>query len=156
MIAPPTQTSLWQNRLGLGIPVVGVLLAAWVTAGRFLFGVGGSLTPAYSLIGLTVVVLYVFIGRALRRTARTGRSTRPAVFGTLGASVGCGILLGLMIPDVTPGGLQTILTRAAEPGLGIVVGIANPLGVVMVATAIFSLVLANGDAIGRWDRDPLE
>ncbi|GAB3123242.1 hypothetical protein [Glaciibacter psychrotolerans] len=144
----PTRRATQQRRLGAGIIVVGVLLGAWITFGRFLFGVGGSLTAVYALIGLTVVVLYLFIGLALRRTARNDHPTRPTVFGTLGASVGCGILLGLMIPDATPDGLQTILTGGEEPGLGIVVGVANPLGIILIALAIVSLWIANLDARG--------
>lgn len=139
------------RRLAISAIIGGVILAAWITGGRFLFGVGGSLTPAYALGGLLVVVLYLCVGRAILRTIRNSRRTRPAVIGTLAASVGCGILLGLMIPDATPTGLQTILTGAAEPGLGIAIGISNPLAVVMLVLAIFSLVLANGDATGRWD-----
>ena len=140
-----------QRRLGIGAIAAGALLAIWITGGRFLFGVGGSNTPAYALGSLLVVVLYLYVGRAILRTIRNARRTRPAVIGTLAASVGCGVLLGLMIPDATPSGLQTILTGAAEPGLGIAIGISNPLAVVMLVLAIFSLVLANGDATGRWD-----
>jgi hypothetical protein len=61
----------------------------------------------------------------------------------------CGILLGLMIPDVTALGLQTILTGPHEPGLGIAIGVANPLGIIMLLTGIIALVLARGDAKGR-------
>jgi hypothetical protein len=56
-----------------------------------------------------------------------------------------------MIPDVTAHGLQTILTGSAEPGLGIAIGFANPLGVLMLVFAVAALILARGDAVGRAD-----
>lgn len=68
------------------------------------------------------------------------------------ASWACGILLGLTIPDATEQGLQTILTGAEEPGLSIAIGIANPLGIIMLVTGIVALVLARGDAKGRAHR----
>ncbi|UUT35373.1 hypothetical protein [Microbacterium elymi] len=61
-----------------------------------------------------------------------------------------------MIPDVTPDGLQTILTGAAEPGRGIAIGFANPLGVIMLVLAVIALVLATGDAKGRADAPRVE
>ena len=59
------------------------------------------------------------------------------------------VILGLLIPDVTADGLQTILTRGAEPGLGIAIGFANPFGVVMIVFGIVAAALAHGDAAGR-------
>ena len=85
---PATETSstrdtTTQRRLGISAIIAGVLLAAWITGGRFLFGVGGSLTPAYALGSLIVVALYIYVGRAILRTIRNSRNTRPAVIGTL-------------------------------------------------------------------------
>src|SRR5690554_86821 len=129
---------------------VGFLLAACVGVGRVLFGVAGQLTQLYTFtLGLFIFLLHAFIVEAMLRAAQHGYRTRPAPRAMLIASWACGILLGLMIPDATPLGLQTILTGASEPGLSIAIGVANPLGVIMVVTGIVALVLARGDAKGR-------
>lgn len=130
--------------------VGGLVLAAWVSFGRYLFGVGGELTPWFVVgIGVPIAALYLFSGRAIMRTARFGRRTRPSTVVMLAVSAACGILLGFMIPDITPAGLQTIVSGAEEPGLSIAVGVANPLGVICLAAAIAALVLAHGDTKER-------
>jgi hypothetical protein len=135
---------------GVLVAIGGLVLAGWVTLGRVLFGVAGELTQLYVFtLGLVIVVLNAFVAEGLARTADNGYRTRPATIGMLLASWACGILLGLMIPDVTPLGLQTILTGPHEPGLGIAIGIANPLGIVMLVTVIVALGLARGDAKGK-------
>ena len=122
---------------GWSIGAIGVVLAAWVAFGRMLFGVAGSLTPVYALtLGVVIAALHVFVALASLRTAQRGFRHRPATIGTLCASWACAALLGLLIPDLTADGLQTILTRGAEPGLGIAIGFANPLGVITIALAI--------------------
>jgi hypothetical protein len=132
------------------VAFAGLLLAAWIAVGRLLFGVAGELTQVYTFtLGLVIVVLHAFIAEALARTAQNGYRTRPATIGMLGASWALGIVLGLMIPDVTPLGLQTILTGPNEPGLSIAVGVANPLGIIMLVTASVALGLARGDAKGK-------
>ncbi|WP_051191861.1 hypothetical protein [Microbacterium luticocti] len=137
--------------------VVGVVLAAWIAFGRALFGVAGSLTPVYALtLGLIYLLLHIFIAQALVRTARRGLRVRRATVGTLCTSWGCAVLLGLLIPDVTASGLQTIVSGASEPALGIAIGFANPAGVVMLVFAVIALVLARGDALGRADAPPEE
>lgn len=145
----PAPSAARSGAFGVVVACGGVLLAAWIVGGRCLFGVAGSLTVTYALtIGVLLVVLHFFVGRAILRTARRGHRTRPATVGTVVAAWGCGILLGLMIPDVTPGGLQTILTGGSEPGLGIVIGLSNPLGIVMFVMSITALVLATVDSKG--------
>lgn len=131
-----------------GVPVVGVALALWIVAGRFLFGIGGQLAFAYLLIGIIIVILHVFIGRAMARARARGFSLRPATRGTLIAAWGLGVLLGLTIPDLTPDGLQTILTGARQPWLEAAIGVANPAGILTIAFTIITLVLANQDAQG--------
>lgn len=138
------------GRTGVGVIVAGIAVAGWISFGRHLFGVGGDLTIAYAAtLGLTFAVLLVLTGLAVRRTARRGFDTRALTQAMLIASGVCGLLLGLTIPDSTPQGLQTIISGPAEPALGIAIGIANPLGVVGIATAIIALVLAIGDSRGR-------
>lgn len=133
---------------GAAVLLIGVALAAWIVFGRFLFGIGGELTLAYGLIGALVAVLHVFIGRALARTAARGFPTRGATRGTLIAAWGCGVLLGLTIPDLTRRGLQTIISGDTEPGLGVAIGVANPAGIIMTALTIIALVLATQDSRG--------
>jgi hypothetical protein len=135
---------------GVLVACGGVVLAAWIVGGRHLFGVGGELTPVFAgTIGLALVALHFFAGRAIARTARRGRRTRPATVATLAVAWGCGILLGFTIPDITAHGLQTILSTLVGPGsLDLVVGLSNPLGIIMLATSIAALVLASGDASG--------
>lgn len=132
------------------VALVGLAIAAWVSIGRLFFGVAGELTQVYTFtLGLVIVVLHLFVAEALARTAQHGHRTRPATVAMLVVSWVCGILLGLMIPDVTVLGLQTILTGPHEPALGIAIGVANPLGIIMLLTGIIALVLARGDAKGR-------
>ncbi|MEO7122193.1 MAG: hypothetical protein ABI400_03565 [Lacisediminihabitans sp.] len=134
---------------GIVIVAAGVLLASWIGFGRFLFGVGGSLTATYALtLGVAVVVLHFFIGRGVFRAVRCGYRVRTATIGTTIAAWGCGVLLGMMIPDVTATGLQTILTRGTEPGLGLVIGLSNPLGSIMLIMSVTAVVLATIDSRG--------
>ena len=135
---------------GILVALAGLVLAAWVVGGRALFGIAGELTQLYAFtLGLVIIVLHAFIAEALVRTAHHGHRTRATTIGMLIASWGCGILLGLMIPDMTELGLQTILTGPEEPALGIVIGVANPLGIIMLVTAIVALGSARGDAKGK-------
>ncbi|QAY61914.1 hypothetical protein ET475_15825 [Microbacterium protaetiae] len=142
---------------GVVVGAVGIVLAAWIAFGRALFGVAGSLTPVYALtLGIVVVVLHLFIAQGFIRTAQRGFGHRTATYGTLFASWGCAIALGLLIPDITADGLQTILTGTGEPGRGIAIGFANPIGIIMIVFAAIALVLARGDALGRADAPPEE
>ncbi|MEJ1089598.1 hypothetical protein WDU99_14870 [Microbacterium sp. Mu-80] len=142
------QTTRTGTTRGVGVLLVGFAIALWIVFGRFLFGAGGELTVVYLAIGLIVLVLHVFIARALSRTASRGFPVRPATRGTLIAAWGCGILLGLTIPDITAKGMQTIISGAQQPALDVAIGVANPAGIIMMALTIISLVLANQDAQG--------
>jgi len=133
---------------GTAVLLVGLALALWIVAGRFLFGIGGGLTFAYLLIGILIATLHALISRAVRRVGERGFSLRPATRGTLIASWGCGALLGLTIPDLTPDGLQTILTGSTQPWLEVAIGVANPAGILTIAFSIIALVLASQDARG--------
>ncbi|MGV8911148.1 MAG: hypothetical protein ACOH14_00905 [Rhodoglobus sp.] len=138
------------GHLGTAVIVAGIAVAGWISFGRHLFGIGGDLTIAYAAtLGLIFAVLLVLAGLAVRRTSRRGFETRALTHAMLIASGTCGFLLGLTIPDSTPHGLQTIISGPTEPALGIAIGIANPLGVVGIATAVIALVLAVKDSRGR-------
>lgn len=133
---------------GILVFLAGVVLALWIVFGRHLFGMGGDLTPIYLLLGIVIIVLHAFIGQALARTAGRGYSTRRATLVTLVAAWGCGILLGLVIPDVTADGLQTVISGTTEPWRGIAIGLANPAGILTIALTIAALVLAHQDTNG--------
>lgn len=138
-----------------GIVAVGVLVALWVSLGRFLFGVGGLLAPLFLLtLGFAIGVLCVFVALAVVRARRRGLRTGRAAWTLLVVSWLLGVLLGLTIPDITPAGWQTIVSGTAEPGLGLAIGVSNPLGILCVGTAIAALVLANRDARGPRPADP--
>lgn len=143
-----SQTARPGTSRGIGVLLAGVVLALWIVVGRFLFGIGGGLTFAYLLVGILIVILHVYIGRAIARTSARGFTLRPATRGTLIAAWGCGVLLGLTLPDLTPDGLQTILTGARQPGLEVAIGLANPAGILTIAFTIIALVLARQDANG--------
>lgn len=133
---------------GSVVLVVGLVIALWIVAGRFLFGIGGELTLVYLLIGALIATLHAFVARAVMRVREHGFTLRPSTRGILFASWGCGLLLGLTIPDLTPEGLQTILTGATQPWLEVAIGVANPAGILAIAFSITALVLANQDAHG--------
>jgi len=135
---------------GILVLLAGIALAAWVGLGRALFGIAGDLAIVYTLtLGTLIVVLHLLIAWSVVRAARRGYRHRPATIGTLVTSWACGVLLGLLIPDITATGLQTILTRGEEPALGIAIGFANPLGVITLVFAVVAAVAARGDAAGR-------
>lgn len=148
---------------GVVVIVAGIAVAGWISFGRHLFGSGGDLTVPYAAtLGVVFAVLFVVSGVSVRRTARRGFSTRAMTHAQLIASGVCAFLLGLTIPDSTPGGLQTIISGSTEPALGIAIGIANPLGVIGITAAIIALVLAIKDSRGRatliesWDDEEEE
>lgn len=135
----------------------GVIIAAWVTLGRALFGIAGGLTPLYVFtVGIVLVVLALLTADAMMRAARRGFAHRPVTLVMLFGWWGCGLLLGFIIPDVTSAGLQTIATGTTEPGRGIAVGFSNPIGIIMLFGAIAAMLLARGDARGRAHLRPVE
>jgi hypothetical protein len=144
----PVRPSAGALARGVGVFLAGVALALWIVFGRFQFGVGGDLTPIYLLLGILIVVLHAFIGQAFARTATRGYALRRVTPGILIGAWGCGILLGLTIPDVTTDGLQTVITGTVEPWRGIAIGLANPAGIITIALTIAALVLASQDARG--------
>ncbi|MDH6236686.1 hypothetical protein [Cryobacterium sp. CG_9.6] len=128
----------------------GIAVAAWISFGRYLFGIGGDLTIIYATtLGVIFATLLSLTGLAVRRTARRGFENRGVTHAFLIASGVIGLLLGLTLPDSTPRGLQTIITGPTQPALDIAIGIANPLGVIGIATAIIALVLSIRDSRGR-------
>ncbi|UCR89320.1 hypothetical protein [Mycetocola spongiae] len=135
---------------GIIAAIIGILVGAWMTAGRVLFGIDGSLILWFALsLAPVVLVIQVLTGRNIRRTSLRGYRMRPATLATLISSWVLGILFGLMVPEATAEGLHSILGLLAGPvAQEIGIGVCNPLGVISVGISIFSLVLSAGDARG--------
>ncbi|MFT4233304.1 MAG: hypothetical protein QM606_11090 [Leucobacter sp.] len=132
--------------------IVGVALALWMAAGRWAFGIGGSLTWWYlPTIGLLFAWLQLWIARRLRVTRDRGRRTRRRTIVALVLAWLCAVAFGLTVPDLTADGLVSILSLWAGSAFSAEMSIAlcNPLGIIAFALAIAALAFAYADA-----RDP--
>lgn len=127
------------------VVVVGVVMAAWMAAGRWLFGVGGSLTAWYlPAIGLTYALLHWWIAHRIAVAGRRGRRTGRAVWVALALSWACAIGFGLTVPDEVGGELVSILSSAMGSQFSTEMSIAlcNPLGIIAFALAFAALGFA--------------
>lgn len=134
--------------------VVGIAMAAWMVAGRWLFGIGGPLTWWYlPAIGLTYALLSWWIAHRIAVVGRRGRRTGRAVWVALALSWACALGFGLTVPDRVDGELVSILSDAAGSRFSAEMSIAlcNPLGIVAFALAFAALGFAL--AAGREPRD---
>ncbi len=124
------------------VSVIGIILAAWMSAGRWLFGIGGDFTfwfvPA---IGLTYAVLQWWIGHRMDITTRRGKRLKRSAWVTLVLSWVCAIGFGFMVPDRVNGELMSIVSNAAGSQFSAEMSIAlcNPLGIIAFALAFFAL-----------------
>ncbi|WP_246054534.1 hypothetical protein [Klugiella xanthotipulae] len=136
--------------LGAFVMVSGVLLAAWMTAGRALFGAGGDMVAWFAFsLGPVMATLLVVTGWCIRVTARRGFRTRRSTVVSLSITGALGLLFGLTVPDTTDEGLASLLSVWSGPdSLEMSIGLCNPLGTITVALAVFSLVFAVGDSRG--------
>lgn len=133
----------------LVITSIGVILAAWMSLGRWLFGIGGDLTWWYlPTIGLGYVVLSWWIARRMTITRRRGRRTGRAVWVALILSWACAIGFGFTVPDRVSGELVSILSHLAGSAFSAEMSFAlcNPLGIIAFTLAFFALgfAIANG------------
>lgn len=131
------------------VTVVGLVLAVWMSAGRWFFGIGGSLTWWYvPAIGLTYAVLLAWVARRMAITERRGRRLGRSVWVTLILSWVCAIGFGFTVPDNVGGELVSIVSHAAGSQFSAEMSIAlcNPLGIIAFALAFFALgiTIANG------------
>lgn len=132
--------------------IIGVVLAAWMSAGRWLFGLGGSLTWWYvPAIGLTYVLVHMWIAHRLTVTARRGRHTGRATYVSLILSWVSAVGFGLTVPDNVNGTLVSILSSGSgsDFSIGMSIALCNPLGIVAFTIAGIAVAFAYGDA-----RDP--
>ncbi|QZY53185.1 hypothetical protein [Leucobacter tenebrionis] len=138
--------------MGRFIVLVGTILALWMCAGRWLFGIGGSLTWWYApTIGLVFVALHLWlahrVGVTRARGKRTGRSTIVA----LSLAWACAVGFGLTVPDLVGDELVSVLSLAAGSAFSgeMSIALCNPLGILAFALVIASIAFAYADA-----RDP--
>ena len=132
--------------------IIGVILAAWMTLGRWLFGLGGELTLWYlPTIGLVYIAVTIWLARrmavARSRGKRVGRGTIVALV----LSWVCAIGFGLTVPDMVDGQLTSIMSAASGSAFSAEMSIAlcNPLGIIAFTTLGISIAFAYADA-----RDP--
>lgn len=135
---------------------VGVLLAAWMSAGAWALGLGGELMKWYlPTIGLAVAVLAVLAGRNIARTRRNGFRTGRATIVSLALFWATGIGFGLTVPELRDGELTSVLSHLAGPEtLGMSIGICNPLGIVAIVLAGFAVGFSAHDARGPKPEEP--
>lgn len=134
------------------VAVVGGVLALWMAAGRWMFGIGGSLTWWYlPTIGLLFIALNLWLSRRLSITRHHGRRTSRSTIVSLALSWACAIGFGLTVPDLSGGDLVSVLSLAAGSSFSSEMSIAlcNPLGILAFALLVASVAFAYGDA-----RDP--
>jgi len=134
------------------IAIIGGLLALWMSAGRWVFGIGGSLTWWYvPTIGLLYAGLCIWIAARVRITRERGRRTGRSTIVSLVLSWVCAVGFGFAVPDRTEDGLASIIGHLAGSAFGdeMAIALCNPLGIVAFTLAIFALAFAHVDA-----RDP--
>lgn len=134
------------------IAIIGGLLALWMSAGRWAFGIGGSLTWWYvPTIGLVYAGLSIWIAARVRITRGRGRRTGRRTVVALVLSWVCAIGFGFTVPDRAGNELVSVLGRLSGSAFGdeMAIALCNPLGIIAFALAIFALAFAYVDA-----RDP--
>lgn len=134
------------------VAIGGVILALWMSAGHWLFGIGGWLSWWYiATIGLVYAALQLWLAGRLRATRDRGHHTGRATIVALILSWVCAVGFGLTVPNSIDGELVSILSKAAGSSFSSEMSIAlcNPLGIITFALTIASLAFAYADA-----RDP--
>lgn len=130
---------------------ISIVLALWMCAGRWLFGIGGWLTWWYlPTIGLTYVLCHMWVARRMKLAKAKGRSWSRGTIVSLILSWVCAIAFGIMVPDNHNGELITIIDHLG--GIAwreMAIALCNPFGIIAI-TLIGSAV---GFAIAD-SRDP--
>ncbi|ACV08823.1 hypothetical protein [Jonesia denitrificans] len=126
---------------------VGIAMTAWVAGARALWGLPGSHAVTYlGAVGLPILVGHLLLARAQARARRQHTPLRSGVWGTLVGSWVCLFLLGLFLPERVDGHLTHIIVGTQEPARGLLIGFANPLGIIGVALLIAAVIMASLDA----------
>lgn len=127
---------------------LGVLAALWITAGRSLFGAGGSLVPVFAIsFGPALAVLYLlatYYAWQEVKLQRAGVSAGLPLVTALVQVVGwlLAAVFGLLVPDRVDG--VTVSAASALLGhdlVGLSAGFGNTAGILTFAFAIAVLLL---------------
>lgn len=127
--------------------LIGIILAAWMTFGRWMFGAGGPLTWWYLIIGASYVAIHLWVARRMRitqaRGRRTGRSTVVSLILSWISATG----FGLTVPDRVGGELISIVSRFAGSAFSAEMSIAlcNPFGILAFALLFAALGFSMAD-----------
>lgn len=125
--------------------VIGILLAAWMSAGRWLFGAGGELTLWYlPTIGLLYSILAIWQGIKHDRARAAGTRIIPSAYVTLALSWLCAIIFGFTVPDSTAAGLESIISHLAAGdrfAFEMSAALCNPLGIIAFVLLAASLII---------------
>lgn len=131
------------------VTIVGLLLALWMSVGRWAFGVGGGLTWWYvPTIGLVYAAASFWLAHRMSITRARGHRLGRATIVTLVLSWVCAIGFGFMVPDYVDGQLHSIISHAAGSAFSVEMTIAlcNPAGIIAFALLGASIVFAHADA----------
>lgn len=122
---------------------MGMILALWMSAGRWLFGIGGHLTWWYlPSIGLLYGLLSIWLGRRLTVTTQRERRTSAATRTMTISSWACAVAFGLTVPDSAKGTLESIVSLWAGTDVAreLSIAICNPFGIIaftLMGAALF-------------------
>lgn len=131
------------------VAIVGIVLALWMAAGRWLFGIGGPLTLWYlPTLGIAFAALGFWLARRMRITRERGKHTRRATIVTLVLSWACAVGFGFTVPDSHNGELVSIISLASgsDFSVGMSIALCNPLGILAIAFAIAAVGFAIADS----------
>lgn len=139
---PPQHRAIGVKVKSVYVVILGTALAAWMAAGRWLFGIGGSLTWWYvPCIGLTYAVLSWWIARRITLTRSRGLRVGRAPWVALILSWVCAICFGFTVPDNVNGELESILSHFAgsDFSVGMSIALCNPFGIIAFSLAFIAL-----------------
>lgn len=134
------------------VMIVGVVLALWMAAGRWLFGIGGWLTWWYlPTIGLVYALTSLWLARRMRITRELGRRIGRGTKAMLWASWASACGFGVLVPDNVDHELVSMLSLWSDTAVTAEMSIAlcNPLGIMAFTFMGAALVFAYADV-----RDP--
>ncbi|MGJ0204326.1 hypothetical protein [Leucobacter sp. gxy201] len=138
------------------VGVVGVLLALWMSIGRWPFGIMGPLSLWFvATIGFAYAALQIWLAHRLVVTKRLGKRNRRSVTVTLILSWACAIGFGFTAPESTPDGLVSLLGHWSGSAFSSEMSIAlcNPLGIIAFVLVIFAIGIAYADVRERVEED---